>query len=120
MAPSSANLKAVEVQISETTAHIQALKLQLRRAEIKLLRLRKEEAAILETSKDHRSVLSTVRNLPDDVLREILIACVEDERPPILSYYERPLPLRARSDLQRDPTHRAIHINPLGIYGCSV
>ncbi len=124
MAPSTANLKDVEVQISETTAHIQALKLQLRRAEIKLLRLRKEEAAILETTKGHRSVLSTVRNLPDDVLREILIACVEDKRPPILSYYEKPLPcvlaqissgirrialstsiLWASMDVQFDPFH---------------
>ena len=94
MAPTNAKLGVVEAQISDTMAYIQALQLQLRRAEIKLQRLRKEEAAILEASKDHRCVLSAVRNLPQDVLREILIACVEDKRPPILSYHRMPLPYR--------------------------
>lgn len=81
--------------IFETTAHIHALQWELSRAEFRLQFLRKEEAAILETAKDHRSVISAIRILPEDVLRQILIACVEDEKPPILSYRPIiPLPYR--------------------------
>ncbi len=75
-------------------AHIHALESELSRAQFKLQFLRREEAAILETAKDHRSVLSAIRNLPEDVLRQILIACVGDAKPPILSYRPLPLPYR--------------------------
>ncbi len=94
MSPTNSKLRFVEGMISETTAQIHALQLELERAEFKLQVLQKEKAAILETSKDHRSVISAVRNLPEDVLRQILIACVEDEKPPILSYRPIPLPYR--------------------------
>ena len=77
-ANNNAKLKAVEAQISETIAHIQALKLQVEQVELRLQRLRDEEAAIWETADGHRRVLSGVRNIPEDVLREILIACVDD------------------------------------------
>ena len=59
MVPINANLKGVEEKISETVAHIEALKARVQRAEIKLQCLRQKEAAILETCKDHRRVLST-------------------------------------------------------------
>ncbi len=45
MAPSNAKLRVVEAKTSEVMAHIQALKLQVRRAEIKLQRLRKEKSS---------------------------------------------------------------------------
>ncbi|KJA17075.1 hypothetical protein HYPSUDRAFT_146945, partial [Hypholoma sublateritium FD-334 SS-4] len=92
MAPATAKLRAVEAQISETTAHIQALKSQVEQAENKLQRLREEEAAILETFADHRQVFSPFRNIPEDVLREICIrACVEGDMPG-LCYPMGPLP----------------------------
>ncbi|KJA14219.1 hypothetical protein HYPSUDRAFT_49350 [Hypholoma sublateritium FD-334 SS-4] len=95
MSPASEKLKAVEVQISDAIAHIQALKLQIEETENKLRRLCQEEAAILETSANHRRVLSTVRNLPEDVLREICIACVDSEvNVPALFYGDTPLPYR--------------------------
>ncbi len=94
MAPTDKKLSAVEEQISDTTAHIHTLRSQVQRAETKLQRLRVQKAAILETSKDHRSVISAVRNLPEDVLREILIACVQDKQPPTLSYRPISLPYR--------------------------
>ncbi len=72
-------------------AHIEALKLQVEQAETKLQRLRAEEAAILKTSAHHRRVLSSVRILPEDVLREIFVACVKDQVP-TLSYRSTPLP----------------------------
>ena len=81
MAPTNARLKVVEAQISETVSHIEDLKAQVERAEIKLQHLREQEAAILKTSKDHRRVLSAIRHIPEDVLREILIACVQDNIP---------------------------------------
>ncbi len=68
----------MKAQISETIDRIQALKLQVEEVESRLQRLRDEEAAILETAEAHRLVLSSVRNIPEDVLREILIACVDD------------------------------------------
>lgn len=90
MAPTDAKLKAVEAQISEVVAYIEDLKAQVERAEIKLQHLREQEAAILQTSKDHRRVLSAVRHIPEDVLLEIFIACVQDNIPSLLEY---PLPL---------------------------
>ncbi len=91
MAPTKAKLKVVEMQISDTMSHIQSLKHQVEQAEIKLQRLRDEQVVILETSKDHRRVLSTIRILPEDVLREICIDCVETSQP-LLSYRHMPLP----------------------------
>ncbi len=92
MAPTNAKLQVVEAQISDVMAHIQGLKLQVSQAEIKLQRLLKEKAAILETATDHRRVLSAVRNLPEDVLRKILVSCIEGETSPVLSYLTLPLP----------------------------
>ncbi len=57
--------------------------------EIKLQRLRDEKTALLETSEDHRRVLSTIRNVPEDVLREICTACVHYDT--TLSYRTIPL-----------------------------
>ena len=91
MAPTNEKLKDVRGQISETVAHIEALKSQVQQAEGKLQRLLEDEAAILETSEDHHRVLSAIRILPEDVLREICIACVE-AKIPILSYRTTPLP----------------------------
>ncbi|KJA22695.1 hypothetical protein HYPSUDRAFT_40795 [Hypholoma sublateritium FD-334 SS-4] len=91
VAPTTSKLKVVEAQISDTMAHIQALMVQVEQAETKLARLREEEAAILETFADHRRVFSPFRNLPEDILREICIACVEDNMP-MLSYLSNPWP----------------------------
>ncbi|KJA25392.1 hypothetical protein HYPSUDRAFT_199914 [Hypholoma sublateritium FD-334 SS-4] len=93
MAPTNEKLKVVEAQISDTVAHIQALKAQVDQAEIKLQRLRQEEAAIWETFADHRRVFSPFRNLPEDILREICVACAEVDMPS-LSYCSTPLPYR--------------------------
>ncbi|KJA19013.1 hypothetical protein HYPSUDRAFT_44687 [Hypholoma sublateritium FD-334 SS-4] len=92
MAPAQAKLKDVETQISDTVEHIQALKAQVEQAEIKLQRLREEEAAILETFADHRRVFSPFRNLPEDVLREICIACVKCDMPTLKYRGRTPLP----------------------------
>ncbi len=81
MAPTNAKLKIVEGQISDVMGHIEALKLQVEQAEVKLQRLREEEAAILETFADHRRVFSPFRNLPEDILREISIACTQNDIP---------------------------------------
>ncbi|KJA16348.1 hypothetical protein HYPSUDRAFT_207145 [Hypholoma sublateritium FD-334 SS-4] len=91
MSPTNAKLKSVESQISDAVVHIQALKSQLEGMEIKLQRLREEEAAILETFADHRRVFSSFRNIPGDILRELCVACVENDMP-TLSYPYRPLP----------------------------
>ncbi|KJA19052.1 hypothetical protein HYPSUDRAFT_204962 [Hypholoma sublateritium FD-334 SS-4] len=85
MGPAQAKLEVVETQISDTIAHIQALKAQVERAETKLQRLHEEEAVILESFADHRRVSSPFRNIPEDVLREICIACVADDIPKL--YY---------------------------------
>ncbi|KJA25387.1 hypothetical protein HYPSUDRAFT_426556 [Hypholoma sublateritium FD-334 SS-4] len=91
MAPTNAKLKVVEAQISEAMAHIEALKSQIEATEIKLQRLHEEKAAIWETSADHRRALnSPIRNLPEDVLREICATCVEEG--PTLAYGSTPLP----------------------------
>ncbi len=91
MAPMDEKLKDVRGQISETVAYIEVLKSQVQQAESKLQHLHEEEAAILKTSEGHRRVLSAIRTLPEDVLREICIACVEEEMPS-LSYRTTPLP----------------------------
>ncbi|KJA26477.1 hypothetical protein HYPSUDRAFT_275493 [Hypholoma sublateritium FD-334 SS-4] len=92
IANTNAKLKTVETQISATVAHIQELKLQVEQAEIKLQRLREEEAAILETFAGHRRVFSPFRHVPEDVLREICIACVEGEIPKLYYLGSTPLP----------------------------
>ncbi len=71
--------------------HIDALKLQIEQAENKLHRLREEEAAILDVFADHDRVFAPFRKLPEDVLREICVACVQDAIPE-LSYGDTPMP----------------------------
>lgn len=77
LSPTEAELKAIESQISYAEAHIQALKLQIEETESKLQRLRQEKTALWEASADHRRVLSSFKNLPEDVIREILIEYVD-------------------------------------------
>ena len=84
MAPTIAKLKVVQGQVSKITAHIEVLKCQLQR-------LQDEEAAILNTLSDHCLVFSPFRNLPDDILREICVASVQDDTPE-LSYGHTPMP----------------------------
>ncbi|KJA22544.1 hypothetical protein HYPSUDRAFT_652761 [Hypholoma sublateritium FD-334 SS-4] len=85
-------LKALQGKIYEAIAHTQQLKPQkVARTKIKLRHLRREESAILETSTDHRRVFSPFTNLPEDVIREIFAACVEDNIP-ILSFGTTPFP----------------------------
>ena len=76
----------LEAQTSEMKANIDALpvEFQVEQAENKLRRLREEEA-------DHRRVLAPFRNLPEDVLREIGIACVQGDIPE-LSFSHTPMP----------------------------
>ncbi len=81
MAPTNAKLKAVDAQISEQMAHIEELKLQVEQAENKLHRLWEEEAAILEIFADHDRVFAPFRKLPEDILREICVASVQDKIP---------------------------------------
>ncbi len=91
MAPTKAKLKNIDDKISDQIAHIEALKLQVEQANIKLDRLRDERGMVLETFADYRRVFSPYRNLPEDILREICIACVQFEVPK-LSYRHTPMP----------------------------
>ncbi len=93
MVPINAKLKGLEEKISETVAYIEALKARVQRAEIKMRRLRQKEAALLESCKDQRRVLSTIRNLPEDVLREICVAYVNSDTPSLI-HPNIPLPYR--------------------------
>ncbi len=79
MAPATAELKTLAENISKSIAQVQALKSQLKHAEIGLERLRKKEAAILESTAYHRGVISPFRDFPEDILREICHAFVESE-----------------------------------------
>ena len=72
-------------------AHLQGLKARSEQAEQKLQYLREKAAAIIKTSEDYCRVLTAVRYLPEDVLHEILIACVECTIP-VLSYRNTSLP----------------------------
>ncbi len=68
--------------MSETWAHICVLESQVQpEREDQLRRLGEQKAAILANIKDHLQVLAPIRNIPEDVLREICIACVSDEIP---------------------------------------
>ena len=91
MAPADAKLEAINSQISEQMAHVEALQLQVEQAKIKLDRLREERAAVLGTLADRDRVFSPFRNLPEDVLREICIACLQGDIPE-LSYGHTPMP----------------------------
>lgn len=82
----------MHAQISEAMAYTQELKPQKStKTKIKLRPLRREEAVILETSANRCGVLSPIQNLPEDVIREIFAACLEDDMP-ILSFGVTPLP----------------------------
>ncbi len=84
MAPAKAELKHVEDKISEQLALIEELKSQVKQAQNKLRRLEEEEAAILDNFADHDRVFSPFRNLPEDVLREICVSCVQGNIPELL------------------------------------
>ena len=97
MAPANEELTIVEAQIYEATTRIQSLKLQLEQAELEqaeigLQCLREKKAAILETTANHRRALSCFREIPEDVLREICLACMGLDDIPLLTSPALPLP----------------------------
>lgn len=52
-------------------------KLEIQRLQEENQRLCMEEALLLESEMQHRRVLSPFRRLPDDIVREILVACMD-------------------------------------------
>lgn len=85
-----AQYAAVKAQISEAEARI---KLN-HPAEIKLQSLYRSESRLYRISEAYLQVLAPIRNVPEDVIRLIFIACVDPKdllSGPILSLY-RPLP----------------------------
>ncbi len=91
MVPTNADLEAVNSKMSEKTARIEEMQLQVEQAKLELDRLREERAAILGAFSDRERVFSPFRNLPEDVLREVCIACLQ-ENIPELSYGHTPMP----------------------------
>ena len=94
MASTDAQSITPEAQVSKATTHVHVSDSQLEPAETELQPcLRKKEAALLEAAADHRRVdsSSSFQNMPEDVLREICIACIGSDFP-ILASRMLPLP----------------------------
>ncbi len=94
VASTDVELEAVEAQVPLATAHVQVLESQLGQTETELQPcLRKQEAALLDTAAVHHQddFPNSFQNMPEDVIREICIACVGAD-PPILTSRMLPLP----------------------------
>ncbi len=85
VAPFNAKLKYLGKEISNLKLNIQVVKAQVNQMKKELKRLCDQEVALLESSAAHRRTLSPFRTLPDDILREICIACIDDENYPSTS-----------------------------------
>ncbi|KAF8194558.1 hypothetical protein BJ912DRAFT_176274 [Pholiota molesta] len=62
-------------------------------AELHVHNLRREREDLLQQIDKYRTLISPVRRLPPDVLREIFIACLPDDRNPTMSCDEAPVVL---------------------------
>ena len=78
-APFNAKLQDLGTQISTLKLQIIEVKAQVNQMEEELKCLCAQEAAVLEASAAHRLTLSPFRTLPNDILREICIACIDEE-----------------------------------------
>ncbi|KJA17581.1 hypothetical protein HYPSUDRAFT_125295, partial [Hypholoma sublateritium FD-334 SS-4] len=80
-------LKIINAKISEQEAQLRILN--------------DEKAAILESVAPFRRALSPFRQLPEDIVREIFVACLETRRNPTMANTEAPVLLTQISSATR-------------------
>ncbi len=81
--PLDGKLRFLGTQISSLRLQIEETKAQVVKMEAKLDRLCSEETSVRTACAPYRLALSPFRSLPEDVLREICVACMDDREYPI-------------------------------------
>ena len=82
-APLIGRAQNLGAQISSVRLHIEEVKAQVAQMKAELEGLCTEEVAVTKACAPHRLALSPFRSLPEDVVREICIACMGDEKYPV-------------------------------------
>ncbi|KAJ3515219.1 hypothetical protein NLJ89_g1888 [Agrocybe chaxingu] len=115
-APTEVEVAELKRILHEPDAQIRALDEQIGQKEAELEELRKRREALVHSTRGPRALLSPIRRIPQDILQEILLACLPGERYPTMSADEPPMLLTRISSHWRQVAHRtprlwdAIHI----------
>lgn len=100
--PTDDEVVAIKHLIAEPLAQISKLDDEIAAAEEIVNVLRRKRLQLLDDVSVHRQLISPVRRVPPDVLREIFISCLPENRNPTMSAEEAPVILTRISCQWRD------------------
>ncbi|KAF8172441.1 hypothetical protein BJ912DRAFT_932397 [Pholiota molesta] len=91
--PTDEEVLRIQAFLAEPLRKLGVLEDGISAAELHVRNLRREREELLQRIDKYRTLISPVRRLPPDVLREIYIACLPDDRNPTMSSDEAPVVL---------------------------
>lgn len=91
--PTEEDVASIKQRISEPLARLVKLDEEIAVADARVQSLRQARADLLDGIEGYRRLISPVRRVPPDILREVFINCLPDDRNPTMSSDEAPVVL---------------------------
>ncbi|CAA7263874.1 unnamed protein product [Cyclocybe aegerita] len=104
-APTDKDVEELRAILRGSDCQIQALDEEIEQKESELEELRGRRAAIMEATRNHRTLLAPIRRIPQDLLQDIFVACLPEDRNPTMSADEAPMLLTRISSHWRQVAH---------------
>ncbi|CAA7262161.1 unnamed protein product [Cyclocybe aegerita] len=98
-APTETEVEELKNILRDPDTQLRALDEQIVQKELD--GLRKRRIALLESTRNHRTLLSLIRRIPQELLQDIFLACLPEDRNPSMSTDEAPMLLTRVSSYWR-------------------
>ncbi len=89
--PTEEDVVSIKQHISEPLAQLAKLDEEIAIADTSVQGLRQARSDLLDRIEGHRRLISPVRRVPPDILREVFVNCLPDDRNPTMSSDEAPV-----------------------------
>ncbi|KAF9474118.1 hypothetical protein BDN70DRAFT_997256 [Pholiota conissans] len=89
--PTDEEVLQIQEYLSEPLQDLKSIEDKVTAAELHLQNLRREQAKLVQGIDKYRRLISPVRRLPADILREIFLSCLPEDRNPTMSCDEAPM-----------------------------
>ncbi|KAF7296699.1 F-box domain-containing protein [Mycena chlorophos] len=90
-APTDGEVALLRETIVPDVAHLASLDAQLDRLLLEIQRVQTERKTLLDRIQPYQTILSPIRRIPEDILREIFVACMPQDRNCVMSEKEAPI-----------------------------
>ncbi|KAJ3509324.1 hypothetical protein NLJ89_g5280 [Agrocybe chaxingu] len=104
-APTEKDVEELRAILRGSDCQIRALDEAIAQKESELEELRGRRTAIMEATRNHRTLLARIRRIPQDLLQDIFVACLPEDRNPTMSADEAPMLLTRISSHWRQVAH---------------